>query len=131
MRAKGRFVDTDEWREYGARSGQQLFHPPNVAGWNDARWLDSGTWLARWQIADRVLQPFRLATAAGPATPQDVMGRALVFWNRPRLSRSTRKVLLQFASASLADVQGNPVHESYVENVLRQLIATSPEFQVA
>ena len=33
---------------------QRLFVPPNVAGWEDDRWLDTGTWRARWLTASYV-----------------------------------------------------------------------------
>lgn len=44
--------------------GQELFNPPNVAGWpGGPAWLTSGTWLARLNFANRVI------AALGPAAP--------------------------------------------------------------
>ena len=47
----GRGIDTTAWSWLGAMAGQQLFYPPNVAGWDDTRWLDTATWRGRWWIA--------------------------------------------------------------------------------
>jgi uncharacterized protein (DUF1800 family) len=43
--------------------GQELFNPPNVAGWpGGSAWLTSGTWLARLNFANRVV------AALGPSS---------------------------------------------------------------
>jgi uncharacterized protein (DUF1800 family) len=36
------------------RRRQFLFYPPNVSGWDDARWLDTSSWRGRWDIASYV-----------------------------------------------------------------------------
>jgi uncharacterized protein (DUF1800 family) len=135
-RAKQRGIDTENWAQYGAQCGQRLFRPPNVAGWNDDRWLDSATWLARWQVAERVIRPYPpIGGSARELTAADLVGRALSFWNRPRLLPATRKSLNRFAVAALRDAKGDPLKEStypaFIEGWLRQLIAVSPEFQVS
>ena len=43
LRRLGRGVDTGAWRWLCEGAGQALFRPPNVAGWDDERWLDSST----------------------------------------------------------------------------------------
>ena len=45
-------------------AGQQLFYPPNVAGWDDARWLDTATFRARWEIAGYAMRPKVLKESA-------------------------------------------------------------------
>ena len=55
MRAVGRYVDTTAWVWLGNEAGQQLFWPPNVAGWDDTRWLDTSRTRARWNMVDYVL----------------------------------------------------------------------------
>jgi uncharacterized protein (DUF1800 family) len=137
LRRIGMGVTTDAWAWIGALSGQQLFYPPNVAGWDDTRWLDTATFRGRWiavtQILhDRQLDPSKGKTAFDAPT---VLNRALAFWKNPALSASTRAALLRFAHASLADA-GNAKWKqtSYpvlVENALRQLIAVSPDLQTS
>ncbi len=56
-RASGRGIDTAAWAWLCERAGQYLFLPPNVAGWDDTRWLDTATFRARWQMAAAHLRP--------------------------------------------------------------------------
>ena len=50
-RMRARWVDASTWWSLSAQAGQQLFYPPDVGGWDDTRWLDTGTFRARWFIA--------------------------------------------------------------------------------
>src|SRR5207253_5590645 len=63
LRRLGRGIDTTAWARLGSMAGQQLFYPPNVAGWDDSRWLDTATWRGRWWIAQYALRPFALHPA--------------------------------------------------------------------
>jgi hypothetical protein len=118
-------------------AGQQLFYPPNVAGWDDSRWLDTATWRGRWWIAQYVLEPFALDPAHGvePYAAQALLDRALAFWHRPALGPDTRRALLTFAHRSLADAKGTSWKRQQYSvlalNALRHLIAVSPELQTA
>ena len=99
LRRIGAGVTTDAWAWIGALSGQQLFYPPNVAGWDDTRWLDTATFRGRWIgvqqiLRDRQLDPAKGKTAADAPT---VLKRALAFWKNPALSASTHAALLRFA----------------------------------
>ena len=71
LRAAGKGVDTEAWTWLCANAGQQLFFPPNVSGWNDERWLDTATYLARWDIAGRVTRNATLdpGKVQAPSTP--------------------------------------------------------------
>ena len=48
-------MDTDAWAWLGDGAGQHLFQPPNVAGWDDSRWLDTATLRGRWYLANYAL----------------------------------------------------------------------------
>jgi hypothetical protein len=137
-RIDARITSTD-WAWIGQLSGQQLFYPPNVAGWDDTRWLDTATYRGRWIAVQRILQDRKLdpshPPAGEPGDARGVLAKALAFWNQPSLSDGTRTALLQFAQAALADAgkekwkrQQYPV---LVENALRQLIAVSPDLQTS
>ena len=67
LRRLGRGIDTTSWSWLGAMAGQQLFYPPNVAGWDDARWLDTATWRGRWWIAQATCSPVRARPGNGDA----------------------------------------------------------------
>ena len=43
LRATGQTITTEAWVWLGDMSGQMLFYPPNVSGWNDRAWLDTST----------------------------------------------------------------------------------------
>ena len=59
LRGLGRGIDTEAWTWLLQLAGQQLFYPPNVAGWDDSRWLDTATFRARWEIAGYAIRPKR------------------------------------------------------------------------
>jgi len=118
-------------------SGQVLFYPPNVAGWDDSRWLDTATWRGRWWTAQNVLRPYALdpGKATQPYDAAALVERALAFWNHPALRDQTRTALHRFAQSALNDAAGaswkRKQYPVMVQNALRQLIAVSPELQTA
>jgi uncharacterized protein (DUF1800 family) len=135
LRSTGRGVDTEAWSWLAEEAGQRLFRPPNVSGWNDDRWLDTATFLARWNIAGRVLRPVALKSSApAPYDAEALVKRALAFWGEPALTADTRRSLHAFATRALADANANWKRTQYpplVENALRHLIAVSPDLQTA
>jgi uncharacterized protein (DUF1800 family) len=137
LRRIGRPIDTTSWSWIGSMAGQQLFYPPNVAGWDDARWLDTATWRGRWWTAQNVLRPYALdpGKASQPYDPAALLDGALAFWNHPALSDHTRAALLRFAREALADAgKESWKRKQYpvmAQNGLRQLIAVSPDLQTA
>jgi len=136
LRRIGRGIDTTSWVGLDAAAGQQLFYPPNVSGWGN-RWLDTATFLARWSIAATALKPFQLdpSKTTAPADPDTLIGQALAFFNSPRLRPETDAALRRFAKGTLADAgtdaNRGKVYPVLTQNVLRQLIAVSPEFHAA
>jgi len=135
LRAIGRGVDTDSWSWLSGMTGQRLFVPPSVAGWDDSRWLDTATFRGRWWIANYATQPFSLTDKqAGslPSQPDELVEGAVRFWGSPTLRPATRRALLEFARRSMADADASWKRRSYpvlITNALRQLVATSPDFQ--
>ena len=137
LRRLGRPIDTTAWTWLDAMAGQQLFYPPNVAGWDDTRWLDTATWRGRWWIAQYVLQPYALdpSKTAAPDDAQALLESAQTFWRNPALSSATTAALKTFVSNALGDAS----HASWkrkqyppmVQNALRHLIAVSPDMQSA
>jgi uncharacterized protein (DUF1800 family) len=128
LRALGRGVDGNLWTQLDEQSGQRLFWPPDVAGWDMTRWLDTATFRARWFVAANALAPFRLDEHGdgSNAKPRTLLARASHLLGDPPLTDKTRYALLSFAGAALA--AANP---AVVENALRQLIAVSPDLLTA
>jgi uncharacterized protein (DUF1800 family) len=137
LRRLGRGIDTTAYAWLGAMAGQRLFSPPNVAGWDDTRWLDTATWRGRWWIANYVLMPYALdpGKAAQPFDAHALLDGALAFWNKPALGDATHGALLAFAQNALGDAAGatwkRKQYAVMTQNALRQLIAVSPEMQAA
>jgi uncharacterized protein (DUF1800 family) len=137
LRRLGRSVDTTAYAWLGSMAGQRLFSPPNVAGWDDSRWLDTATWRGRWWIATYVLKPYALdpSTATQPFDAQALLDGALDFWKKPALGDATHGALLDFAQATLGDAgRTSWKRKQYAvmaQNALRHLIAVAPEMQAA
>ena len=137
LRRIGAGITTTDWSWIGSLSGQQLFYPPNVAGWDDTRWLDTATYRGRWIAVQRILQDRKLDPAKGTKTPdaQTVLKKALAFWHNPPLTEATHAALLHFARAALADAGKQHwkqvQYPVLLENALRQLIAVSPDMQTS
>ena len=67
LRATGQTITTDAWTWLGGLSGQQLFHPPNVSGWNDQAWLDTSRLYGRWYSPTPCFSPPSRRTPRTPA----------------------------------------------------------------
>jgi uncharacterized protein (DUF1800 family) len=135
LRARGRGIDTDAWTWISDLAGQRLFDPPNVAGWDDSRWLDTSTLRGRWIAASRIAREDVLETKY----PYDVtenaptaVDRALAYWGNPLIGDATRAELEGFATRveGLIDRQWKQSQYRVLrQNALRMLVATSPDLQ--
>jgi uncharacterized protein (DUF1800 family) len=111
--------------------GQQLFEPPNVAGWDLGQsWFSTGTMLARMNFASALSsnQKFRLATAAAGAkqSPQ-----ALVSFMLSRMTPAATDSMLGDldAYASSAPWTGSATQMQTKASGLAHLILGSAEYQ--
>jgi uncharacterized protein (DUF1800 family) len=134
LRARGRGVDTDSWAWVSDLAGQRPFSPPNVAGWDEERWLDTSSYRGRWIAASYVTGEDELSDEGYPAseTPAQAVDRALRYWGGPTIGTGTRAGLVEFGRA-VEDAIGAGWQESSYralrQNALRQLLATSPDMQ--
>jgi uncharacterized protein (DUF1800 family) len=134
LRALKRGIDTESWTWLMSLAGQQLFYPPNVAGWDDARWLDTASYRARWIIASYAIRPHVLKSdkAKLPNDAAKLLRRAEAFLGDPTLTGHTHAELKRFAKRALSDAHSQWKKEQYpalIENALRQLLAASPDLQ--
>jgi len=134
LRALRRGIDTEAWTWLMSLAGQQLFYPPNVAGWDDSRWLDTATYRARWLIASQAIEKRALKSdkAKLPDDAAKLLARAEGFLGRPVLTGQTHSELKRFARRALDDANAKWKKEQYpalIENALRQLMASSPDLQ--
>jgi uncharacterized protein (DUF1800 family) len=136
LRALDRGIDTSAWWYLDSAAGQQLFYPPNVAGWDDDRWLDTATFKGRWSIADSALAGGVLDESGPPdlpTDPEELLRRALTAVGALTLSTGSRAVLATFVRSALGDADEDWKQEAYpamVYNAVRLLAAVSPDQQV-
>jgi hypothetical protein len=135
MRAVGRYVDTTAWTWLCNEAGQQLFWPPNVAGWDDTRWLDTSRMRARWNLVDFVLDGISPNAWSGPAyskteTAEEAVNRALGTWSWPEMRPEHTAELLSFAgraqTLATSDWEQGP-YRALRQDALLQLIGVSPD----
>jgi uncharacterized protein (DUF1800 family) len=136
LRALGRGIDTEAWVWLCDEAGQRLFYPPNVAGWDDTRWLDTATFRGRWDIANYALmESAKDEKSRGvPHTTAKLYAAALATVGSPRVAPDTKNLLTAFVARALADAGEKWEQDSYppmIHNALRQLLAVSPDFQTS
>jgi uncharacterized protein (DUF1800 family) len=140
LRTAGRGIDRDEWSWLCANAGQRLFYPPDVAGWNDSAWLDTSTWLARFQLPTYALNPAeRWAGAVDPwagyshtEDAETAVANAIEYFGNPGIRPEPRNVLVAFARECLPATMTNleqSVFRAMRQNALRQLVASCPDYQ--
>jgi uncharacterized protein (DUF1800 family) len=136
LRAVGRGIDTEAWVWLCDEAGQRLFYPPNVAGWDDSRWLDTASFRGRWDIANYAFEKSSRDDKSRklPKTAAKLYAAAHASWVAPHLSAGTQKLLQAFVARALDDAKEKWEQDAYpplVFNALRQLVAVSPDFQTA
>ena len=135
LRARGRGIDTDSWTWISDLAGQRLFDPPNVAGWDETRWLDTSTLRGRWIAAQRITREDVLETDVPYDTTENAaaaVDRALEYWGNPLITNATRAELEGFAGrveALIDRTWKQSQYRSLRQNALRMLVATSPDLQ--
>ncbi len=136
LRAVGRYIDSDVWIWQSNTAGQLPFYPPNVSGWDATRWLNTGTWLARFNLAASVIGEQRalvpaVARESVPSEAQALVEEASAFWGAPPLSEATRRVLLAYAQAAVGAATHPEQRETFsvlALNGLRALVTASPDY---
>jgi uncharacterized protein (DUF1800 family) len=134
LRATGQTITGDQWSWLAAISGQQLFYPPNVSGWNDRAWLDTSRLYGRWNTAQYALAP-SVATNASYAgsteTGAQALARAIDLVGRPALTSETYAALQAFADQPSPGGISTNDFRALRQNALRMLVATSPDAQLS
>lgn len=107
LRRLGRGIDTSDWVWLDAMAGQQLFYLPNVAGWDDSRWLDTATF--RGALAGRRAHAREGGaereppTPLAPRDPDGMLAWALALSGRLPVAPETRAAVLEICRRMLAD----------------------------
>jgi uncharacterized protein (DUF1800 family) len=142
LRGIGRYIDTDTWVWESALAGQMPFYPPNVGGWEAERWLNTGTWLARFNLASQMIGEQRIAKAPpskatskepAAADPKALTKEAIAFWGEPTVSKATRGALASYAKSAAVDsataAWEREQYPTLALNALRALVVATPDYQ--
>lgn len=143
LRMRNEGITTDAYTYLAELSGQRLFYPPNVSGWDDSAWLDTGTFRGRWNTARTATENALLDPGKDSVTdkwPEDetadqALEKVLAFWGHPTTSATTKHVLLSFSKqvgnqADAADWKKKP-YRVMRQNAMRTLLAMSPDQQTS
>jgi uncharacterized protein (DUF1800 family) len=135
LRGIDRFIDTDAWAWESSLVGQMPFYPPNVAGWDATRWLNTDTWSARFNLTSEmivtkhVVDPGKAKLAPNP---RRLTRSAIAFWGHPTLSPATVDALHAYAKAAAVDAATasweRQQYPALALNALRALVVASPDY---
>jgi uncharacterized protein (DUF1800 family) len=136
LRALGLTVQTDDWAWIGEITGQRLFDPPNVAGWDYTHWLDTSRWAGRLSAVNQALTNLTVNTNSTRypkrESAEQALRSALTFWGDPALSPATHRNLLAFSRRTQRGITSEWEQIPYRilrQNALRGLIPTTPDWQ--
>ncbi len=132
LRARNRAVEGWGYIDTCARAGQRLYYPPDVAGWNDERWLDTSTVRARWDMVARVLAGSAANGATYPAeSAAEAVARAREFWGDPSGLTAETVAALEAWAADAIPTTANSWLRVQRQHALRQLVGASPDLQIS
>jgi uncharacterized protein (DUF1800 family) len=136
LRAIDRYIDTNAWVWESSEIGQTPFYPPNVSGWDATRWLNTGTWLGRFNLTAQMIGSTRALdpqTDKVPGDPKKMVAQAIDFWGRPTITSATREALAGYATqAAVTSATADWERQQYpvlAANALRALVVASPDYQ--
>ena len=132
LRALNVAIDDERWVWLMDDCGQRLYYPPDVAGWDDRRWLDTNTVRNRWTLVNEALRGKTITSATWNSyqaeTADEAVTRARAFWGNPALTAETVASLRDFAATSVPATPSASLRAQR-QNALRQLIGASPDYQ--
>jgi hypothetical protein len=134
LRGRARGISFPDWTWIAEGTGQRLYYPPDVAGWDDRLWLDTNTTLGRWQAVRTALRGDTLdpGSSTYPAeSPEQAVAAVRAFWGGPSLSSACVDELTAFAGRAVAAGVTTPRLHAQRQNALRQLLAASPDYQTS
>ena len=136
LRARRRGVDTSDWSWIVRPRRAAALRPPNVAGWDDDRWLDTSTFRGRWIAANEIAGYDAIddeAPTAPTESPKEAVRKALALLGRPGAQRHDPQdagALRRRRRRRRRPPTGSRTPSALLrQNALRMLIATSPEMQ--
>jgi uncharacterized protein (DUF1800 family) len=138
LRATGAGVQRESWIWLSEQMGQQLFHPPSVAGWDwGPAWLSTNTMKARFQAVTYLMTdgaPLQVpdkSVAIGVPVADAIEG-ARAATGRPWTSPETDAALDRLATTMVAGLKSweRQQRADQRERALRHLLLSGPDAQL-
>ena len=135
LRARELGISESSWSWISDMAGQRLFRPPNVAGWDESRWLDTSSYRGRWIAVSTITRKDELR-GAYPAdeTSGEAIEKAIRYWGGPVIDSATREGLAGFCESVEGAIESDWQEDDFRrlrQNALRVMVAMSPEFQTS
>jgi uncharacterized protein (DUF1800 family) len=138
LRGSRQTITTTSWAWIAQLTGQVLFQPPNVSGWNYAQWLDTSRWAGRLEAVNVALQNHVLDGKTYPygitENAVEAYTQAIDFWGGRALSNPARHNLIalgrRIARGQTHDWQQVSFRQLR-QNALRVLIPMTPDWMTA
>ncbi len=88
LRARKSGITTESWIWISEEAGQRLFQPPNVSGWDEARWLDTARVSGRWHAGAELSADAEVdeENYDPKETAEKAVKKAMSFWGNPTLT---------------------------------------------
>jgi uncharacterized protein (DUF1800 family) len=138
LRASSQTITTTDWAWIASLTGQVLFQPPNVSGWDYAQWLDTSRWAGRLMAVNTALGKRVLAGKTYPygihENNSEAYDHAIAFWGGQPLSDLARNHLLDLArriSHGQTQKWEQVEFRNLRQNALRNLIPMTPDWMTA
>ncbi len=138
LRASGQTITTTAWAWIAQLTGQLLFQPPNVSGWDYAQWLDTSRWAGRLTAVDTALNKLTFSGKTYPygleENNSEAYQHAIDFWGGLPLSKTARSNLIALGH-SIAQSQNQQWEQVSMrqlrQNAMRNLIPMTPDWMTA
>jgi len=138
LRASDQTITTTSWAWIAQLTGQVLFQPPNVSGWDYASWLDTSRWAGRLWAVNTALTNQVFTKKTYPygikETNAESYAHAIDFWGGRPLSETTQNNLLELGRrierGQTQQWEQIPFRQQR-QNAFRNLIPMTPEWMTA
>ena len=138
LRASHQTITTTSWAWIASLTGQVLFQPPNVSGWDYAQWLDTARWAGRLTAVNTALTGYTMTGKTYKfgleESNSEAYNRAIEFWGGQELSATARNHLLALAhkiSHGQTQTWEQVGYRQQRQNALRNLIPMTPDWMTA
>jgi uncharacterized protein (DUF1800 family) len=138
LRASRQTITTTGWAWIADLTGQVLFQPPNVSGWDYADWLDTARWAGRLWAVNTALTNNVFTKKTYPYGIKETNGEsyanAIEFWGGRPLSKTAENSLLELGRKiehGQTQAWEQISFRQQRQNAFRNLVPMTPDWMTA